>query len=45
MFCKAVAVWGAGKEAACKPTTSVGVLTGGRKPSSSATSTWKQTRT
>lgn len=39
MFCKAVDVWGAGREAAFKPTTSVGVLTGGIKASLSTTST------
>lgn len=33
MLCKAVDVWGAGKDAAFKPTASVGVFTGGRKSS------------
>lgn len=44
MFCRAGNVWGAGKDAAFKPTASVGVFTGGRK-SSWSTSMQKQTRT
>lgn len=44
MFCKAVDVWGAGKDAAFKPTASVGVFTRGRKSSLSTTSTNVKTK-